>query len=468
MTTSVVIVGGGISAAAAAYELLSANRDDLRIEVMAGPSLGGALQSATIDDRRFDLGADGFLAKRPEARDFITDLGLGDELVDIAASGAWIYLEGKLTPIPTGMVLGVPTSLAQLRQLSGLSRAAYREAWRDCYFPRRLTMPEGDVAIGDILRRKFGDHLTHDVIEPMLGGIHAGRVDDLSAAAVFPQLLTAARAGGSLMAAITPPVTASTSGPAFQSLRGTMGSLAPRAFDILESRGVTIRRDAVATRLRRTAAAARRFEVDAADTTTPADAVILAVGPRPLGHVAGHLHPQVAELAEVPSASVAMVTFIVPSSQVDLPAHGTGVLIPLLTPHHESGESFVSTAVTLLDRKWPHLEREGTALVRVHCGRIDDDRISRLSDDALTRRVESEMAQLLGRWPTGMAVTVQRWSDALPQYRVGHGELVASARAALQPGGLFLAGMLYDGVGIPASIGSGRRAARELLAHLTK
>ena len=65
-------------------------------------------------------------------------------------------------------------------------------------------------------------------------------------------------------------------------------------------------------------------------------------------------------------------------------------------------------------------------------------------------------------------MTVQRWTDALPQYRVGHGDLVAAARAAVQPEGIFLAGMLYDGVGIPASIGSGRRAARELLARLAQ
>ena len=466
MTTSVVIVGGGIAAAAAAFELTTSHRDDLRIDVITGPSLGGALQSTSVDDRHFDLGADGFLAKRPEARDFICDLGLGNELVDIAASGAWIYLDGQLNAIPTGMVLGVPTSLAQLRAVPALSRAAMREAWRDRFLPRRLSLPDGDVAIGQILRHKFGDHLTHEIIEPMLGGIHAGRVDELSAATVFPQLLTAARAGGSLMAAIAPPATPASPGPAFQTLRGTMGSLAPRAFEILEGRGVSVRRGVIATKVRRTTAATRPFEVDTEETATPADAVVVALGPRPLGQVAGHLHPHVARLADTPSASVAMVTFIVPAADVNLPESGTGVLIPLLTPYRESRDSFISTAVTFLDRKWPHVARPHRLLVRVHCGRIDDSRIAGLSDDELTRRVESEMAQLFGAWPRGSAVTVQRWTDALPQYRVGHGDLVAAARAAVQPEGIFLAGMLYDGVGIPASIGSGRRAARELLARL--
>ncbi|HTB09790.1 MAG TPA: FAD-dependent oxidoreductase, partial [Acidimicrobiales bacterium] len=59
---------------------------------------------------------------------------------------------------------------------------------------------------------------------------------------------------------------------------------------------------------------------------------------------------------------------------------------------------------------------------------------------------------------------VQRWPDGLPQYCVGHEQLVERARAASVKHRVTLAGNAYDGVGVPASIGSGRRAARELLS----
>jgi oxygen-dependent protoporphyrinogen oxidase len=65
------------------------------------------------------------------------------------------------------------------------------------------------------------------------------------------------------------------------------------------------------------------------------------------------------------------------------------------------------------------------------------------------------------------AVTVSRWPRSFPQYQVGHLERVARIRAgvARQPG-LEVAGASYEGVGIPACIGQGRRAARAMLEHL--
>ncbi|HEY7175485.1 MAG TPA: FAD-dependent oxidoreductase, partial [Micromonosporaceae bacterium] len=54
---------------------------------------------------------------------------------------------------------------------------------------------------------------------------------------------------------------------------------------------------------------------------------------------------------------------------------------------------------------------------------------------------------------------------ALPQYAPGHLDRVASARAALPPT-IALAGAAYDGVGIPACIRSGQRAAAQLIGAL--
>ena len=66
-----------------------------------------------------------------------------------------------------------------------------------------------------------------------------------------------------------------------------------------------------------------------------------------------------------------MITFSIARRAVALPAHGTGVLVPLATAWSGEG-SMMTTAVTFLDRKWPHLRREDDVLLRVHVGRIDD------------------------------------------------------------------------------------------------
>lgn len=125
------------------------------------------------------------------------------------------------------------------------------------------------------------------------------------------------------------------------------------------------------------------------------------------------------------------------------------------------------TAVSFLDRKWPHLRREHDVVLRAHVGRSDDNRWLELTDEELTHRVRSELEVLLPRFGEPSESLVQRWPLGLPQYVVGHELRVQRARAASAKFSVALAGNAYDGVGIPASIGSGGRAAREVLEMMS-
>ena len=124
------------------------------------------------------------------------------------------------------------------------------------------------------------------------------------------------------------------------------------------------------------------------------------------------------------------------------------------------------TAITFLDRKWPRLVREDDVVLRAHVGRSDDVRWASLSDEELTNRVASELAALLPRFGAASESLVHRWQPGLPQYYVGHDRMVVAAKLAATSIRVALAGNAYDGVGVPASIGSGRRAARETLNSL--
>ena len=61
-------------------------------------------------------------------------------------------------------------------------------------------------------------------------------------------------------------------------------------------------------------------------------------------------------------------------------------------------------------------------------------------------------------------VRIVRWSDAMPQYTLGHRARVDAIgeQVARRPW-LALAGNAYDGVGIPDCIRSGQLAARRVL-----
>ena len=467
---SVVIVGGGIAGLAAAWEASGGTDgpNDVYVQVLdTDPTHGGALRTTEFAGRTIDLGADGFLATRSEVVAFVNELGLGDQLVPIGASGAWIYLDGSLDKIPTGLVLGVPTRWAQVRSVPHLSRRAKLGARRDLTLPKRLRV-SGDMSIGDILRVKFGNALVDELIEPMIGGIQAGRVDTLSAAEVFPALLRAAERGGSLMRAIRPPQPStppSTPAPLFYSLRHGVGSLPTQLRERLLERGVVFHLGEPVTSLRATPHEPRVWAVETATSLTPADVVIVATPPQVAGSLLGQLSPELRELEFMESASSTMVTFAVRRSTVTLPDTGTGVLVPLQTPFRAGDDSMITTAVTLLDRKWPHLAHDDDVLVRVHTGRIDDRRAQAMSDSDVTSRVTAEMVQLFGAWPVRESI-VQRWPEALPQYYVGHREMIDAARSAARAHRVLLAGLAYDGVGVPASVGSGRQAGREALTLL--
>ncbi|MEO9181767.1 MAG: protoporphyrinogen oxidase, partial [Acidimicrobiales bacterium] len=308
--------------------------------------------------------------------------------------------------------------------------------------------------------------------EPMIGGIQAGRIDDLSARSVFPALLDAARQGGSLMKALGPrravvpgpSASVATSGPLFYSLLTGVGSLPVEIARQLEERGVVIRTGVPVTALRRTPSASYPWEVDTASTTTPADSIILATPASAVARFLGALDSALDALSNVRSASAAMITFNVSRNDVTLPGAGTGVLVPLRTPWTEG--TMMVTAVTFLDRKWPHLRRSDSVLLRAHVGRSDDVRWSELTDEELTSRVTRELATLLGHFENPREYFVQRWPDGLPQYYLGHENLVTNARSAASAHRVALCGNAYDGVGVPASVGSGRRAASEVLGML--
>jgi oxygen-dependent protoporphyrinogen oxidase len=475
--SSVVIIGGGISGLCAAWELTGAkdgpSDESPRVEVIeANDYFGGTLVTTSFAGRTIDLGADGFLARRPEGTALVEELDWHDRLEPIAATGSSIWLHGALNELPSGLALGVPTSSQMVRSVPGLSRNARLHARRDEMVPRPLDVGD-DISIGAILRAKLGAELAYTFIEPMVGGIQAGRIDELSAKSVFPSLYEAARQGGSIMkklkkmgSAANPASTSSSADPLFFTLTSGVGSLPAELARQLRMRGVVLRSGTRVTALRRSPSGSYPWEVDTQTTTTPANAIIVATPAHEAGHLVGHFDPALEQLGHVATAGAAMITFSIDRTRVALPEHGTGVLVPLGTKWSGEGSMMV-TAITLLDRKWPHLSRESDVLLRAHVGRSDDTRWMELDDEELAARVVSELAVLLGNFASPNETLVQRWLPGLPQYYVGHEKMVSAARAASAPMLLALAGNSYDGVGVPASIGSGRNAAKEILNALS-
>jgi oxygen-dependent protoporphyrinogen oxidase len=88
-------------------------------------------------------------------------------------------------------------------------------------------------------------------------------------------------------------------------------------------------------------------------------------------------------------------------------------------------------------------------------------------DAELVAIAKRELAELIGAHGEPADTHVVRWRNSMPQYDVGHLQLVAEIESlAGKHAGLELTGSGYRGVGIPQCVQQGRAAAERLAKQL--
>jgi oxygen-dependent protoporphyrinogen oxidase len=483
---NVVIVGGGIAGLAAAFFL----RDEpVRVTVLEGsPRLGGKLSVSAVAGVAVDEGAEALLVTRPEGTGLIAEVGLADERVTPGTTTSAIWTLGALHALPRRQFMGVPSDLAELARSGVVSPDGAIRASQDLELPP--TARDGDVAVADFVGARFGAEVVDRLVDPLLGGVYAGRSVELSFDATMPALAGAsrryrslARAAGSLL---PPPAPAGAPGQAqsgtrsgatvFTTLAGGLGRLP--AF-VAKASGAEIRTAAMTRALSLApdpSGTGPRWRLTvgsaAAEEVIDADAVILAVPARPAARLLEGVPGAAAAVgafAEISYASMAVVTLAYPRSAFPgdgLAARGwSGYLVPAV-------DGRAVKAVTFSSVKWPHLAdaaagAEPLELVRCSVGRIGEEALLQRSDEDLAALAAAELAAATGVRGAPVAHRVSRWGGGLPQYTVGHLDRVARIRAAVaaQPG-LAVCGAAYEGVGIPACVATARAAASQVMEFL--
>jgi protoporphyrinogen/coproporphyrinogen III oxidase len=467
----VVVVGAGITGLAAAHALVTRGPADLRVTVLeASERLGGKVRTTPFGGQAVDEGADAFLARVPWATDLARAVGLGDDLVSPATGHAWLWSRGALRRLPAGIVLGVPTSALAVLRSGILSPGGVARAGLDLVLPRRRS----DGSVAGLVRARLGREVDERLVEPLLGGIYAGRTASMDLATSAPQLAAAAGRHRSLTLGLraerrtNPP---DPKAPVFFAPRQGMGVLVDRLAGLLAASGrATVRTRAAVTAIdgAATDGDGLRISVEApggARRSTDglqADAVVLAAPAFAAAAVLARSAPGTASLLRrIDHAGVVLVTIALPADALPGPLVGSGLLVPV-------PEGRLITAVSWASSKWAHLRRPGRVLLRVSAGRDGDERALAMSDDELCDVVLAELREIMGLRAEPDAVRISRWPDAFPQYRPGHGDLVdrivASAERELP--GLHLAGAGYRGIGLPACIRQGQEAATAVLAQL--
>jgi oxygen-dependent protoporphyrinogen oxidase len=454
--TRVAVVGGGITGLSAARLLALHGVEVVVLE--AGSRWGGKLAPVAINGVRLDGGAESVLARRPEGLQLINELALGSRVVHPTDTKPELLMGGQLHAMPASL-LGVPTDVSQL---AGLLSA---EGWRTAAAEPERPAPafDHDVAIGRYVEERFGAEVTDRLLEPLLGGVYAGYARRLSFDAVSHELFVRARSGGSLLWHAQALGQQAPEGPVFAGLRGGVSIMIDALVDDLDQRRVVLRPGAAVRALDHTADG---YQVIVGGASKPemikSDGVLLTAPATATGRLLSGLVDSAQEFARLPYASVAVITLVVRDVRFD----ASGLLVP-------PGELPTIKALTYSSNKWPWVASQarrawgsGVEIVRVSIGRHGDPTSLQFSDRDLIDRTFSEARTIPG-WEMAVLVhgVVNRWGGALPQYQVGHRDLVAQLRSEIagRPG-LAVAGAALDGVGIAACLGSSRAAVDALAA----
>jgi protoporphyrinogen/coproporphyrinogen III oxidase len=430
----VVVVGAGIAGLAAALRLRDELGASAHITVVdQATRVGGKIFSQGY----LESGAESFIVSDPAAVRLAERVGLGDALRHPVTGQAALAIQGELVPMPKGTLMGVP---ADPEAVAGVAAVA-PEADHD----GPLLGPGEDVSVGALVRSRLGEPVLDRLVDPLLGGVYAGRGDDLSLATTMPALAAACRTESTLTGAARAALAGRAGGgPVFATVEGGLTRLVDA---VVAAAGVELRLGTAV----RSLAWSGSWRVG--DLT--ADAVVLAVPARPAARLLSAVRREAADLVGVLDyASVALVAMAVRGAS--LPAL-SGFLVP-------ASEGYAVKALTIFTTKWGHLRPpSGVAWLRASVGRYGDTVALQRTDEDLATLVHTELGALLGKpLPAPEWVRVTRWGGALPQYGPGHLDRVAAARAALAGLPIALAGAAYDGVGIPACIRSGQSAVTRI------
>ncbi len=460
MTRRVAVIGGGISGLAAAFRMADLGGAHTLTLFEASARLGGVIESERRDGVVLEGGPDSSLRRKPEFLELVQRLGLGARIMGTnpKVQGSYIFHRGHFYDIPGGIQAGVPTRWDSLWSTELLSLGEKVRLWGDLVIPCRGDST--DIALGALLRRRFGDGYVDRIASPILAGIYAGDIDRLSTAVLAPSLLTfQSRGRGLLRGARADGGRMTTGGAAgqslFVSLATGMESLIAALHSALKN-NVDIRLNSPVVSL---VPIDGGFRVVLRDgSPMHFDDVVLAVPAYQAAQILTFIDPEARKrLAGIEYADLAVVGAIYHGQAFNRPLTRTGYLVP-------RGEGLEMTASTWVRAKWDYADPSEDVPIRAFFGRSGQDDFLRRTDEEILATCRQELGFIMGVTDAPRYARVFRIPHGMPQFHVGHQQVVRQIRDEISRWrGLKLIGSYFDGVGLSDCIRHANQAAEELV-----
>lgn len=455
MDADVIVVGGGISGLACAWALQSRGVDVLLLEA-AGRS-GGCI--GTLRDRGclLEEGPNSALDTSPALRGLLDELGIAGERVNGNPSARNRFV------VRDGRVLALPMSPSAFLSTPLFSPAAKLRLLGEWFVPKRRDGDDESVAA--FVRRRIGSEFLDYAINPFVGGVYAGRPEQLSLQSAFPRLHELERRYGSLLRG-------QILGARERARKADKSKHAAQIFSFRD--GMDTLTGAIARRLARVelnvtvdsiSAVASGYSVTATGVGTrrawQSRAIVLAV---PAYAAAPLIEPSLpraaAALKEIPYPPVAVVHSLYRRGDVAHALDGFGMLVPECEHRGILGAIFSSTL-------FPGRSDAAQVLLTSFVGGTRQPELAMAGEPKLLAQVQREHQTLLGATAPPVFARVRRWPRAIPQYTVGHaGRISLLEEAEKQCAGVYFCANYRGGVSIPDCVSAAQGAAETVRQFL--
>ncbi len=500
-----MVIGAGISGLACAFKLKESQafKDGLlEITVLESQSrAGGIVETIFHNDCLLESGPDSFITNKPYMVKLAERLGIANRLVGTRESrrGAMVVSGGKLVKLPEGFNLMAPSKVIPFLESPIMSWQGKMRVLAEPFLPVRYK--KDDESVADFVRRRFGPELLAKIVQPMIGGIYVGDVEKLSVNMAAARFVALEQNEGSVISALMREADANTAGGAeggaqggaqggvryglFCSFDRGMSLLIDTLLQKLE--GVDIRLSTSVTSISRPladngASAASgdngknsdkngsrggqpgRWRILCGGAAISADHLVLAVPAKIAANLLGTSAPAVAaQLRQIEAASSVVVNFVLDKTDISADIDAFGVVVPAVEMK-KHGLNVI--ALSFASHKFKDRAPHGKLVLRAFLGGVNQASMLDKTDDELSSLALADMRKLLRYQRTAKPqyVRVCRWPGSMPQFQVGHLDLldkIELARAGIPA--LYLAGASYRGVGLPECVHSGEVCAEKIL-----
>lgn len=478
-----VIVGGGISGLCIAQALCtkhSSSSSSLSpnfIVTEAKDRVGGNIVTVEADGYIWEEGPNSFQPS-DAVLTMAVDSGLKDELVlGDPNAPRFVLWNDKLRPVPSSLT---DLPFFDLMTIPGKIRAALGA------LGFRPSPPPHEESVEHFVRRNLGDEVFERLIEPFCSGVYAGDPAKLSMKAAFGKVWKLEQKGGSIIAGTLkaiqergsnpkPPRDQRLPKPKGQTVGSFRKGLVMLPTAISARLGSRVKLSWTLSSIVKSLNGEYSLTYDTPDglVSVRTKSVVMTVPSYVASRLLRPLSDSAADsLSKFYYPPVAAVSLTYPKEAIRSECLINGELQGFGQLHPRS--QGVETLGTIYSSSlFPGRAPPGRILILSYIGGAKNPGILNKSKDELAETVDKDLRRMLinpdAKLPRVLGVRV--WPQAIPQFSIGHFDLLDAAKAALTDTGvkgLFLGGNYVSGVALGRCIEGAYESAAEVVDFLSQ